>query len=145
MGPEEITEIVYKNLLEIIGWTIATIAPVITSLIVALGLLWSKLGKKDEEIKRLNLAIVDMQKEYHESLKSLSPYFEKSAEAQSRTYDICENILNIISRLDVDETAEIKKAIIELKESLHHKNEDIVSVKHKIDAVISILGSKNAK
>lgn len=137
MEPNEIiriaSEAVKSEMMEIVGWTIATVTPVVTGLVVALGILWSSLGKKNEEIKRLNTLLLETQKvqlkEYNDTLKELAPFFEKSADVQSRVYDICSKIKDIVSNIDNSDD------ITELLSIATKDQESLSEIIKKLDAI----------
>lgn len=109
------TEVSKSYTIEIIGWAISIVSPVILGLVTAVTILWRsrREHRKDliENIERLRkenqdlqIAIQHQQKEqivtYYETLKNLTPFLEKSVDIQSRIFNACDELIDLVKNLD---------------------------------------------
>lgn len=109
------TEISKSYTIEIISWAIGIVSPVVLGLVTAVTILWRsrREHRKDllEDIERLReenqdlqITMQQQQKEqivtYYETLKNLTPYLEKSVDIQSRIFNTCDELIDIVKNLE---------------------------------------------
>jgi len=109
------TEVSKSYTMEILIWAISIVSPVVLGLVTAVTVLWRsrRENRKDliENIERLRKENQDLQvtlqtqqKEqittYYETLKNLTPFLEKSVDIQTRIFNSCDELIDMIKSFD---------------------------------------------